>query len=383
MQNNSPSWKSIGEVAEVVTGSTPKKSNSDFYGGIIPWIKPGDVQNRLAPIRNTDDTLSDLGAKQARILPPKAILVTCIGEIGRVGMTDIPAATNQQINAVIFNDEVVPEYGLYAILYSKQNLEKASTATTVPILNKSNLQKVSIPILPKEKQFALADKMKQLEAARELRADSLRLLDNYLRSLFIEMFGDPVTNSKGLPTKKLPDVGNLARGKSKHRPRNAPELFGGPYPFIQTGNITNAHLFVESYDNTYSEAGLKQSKLWPQNTLAITIAANIAFAAIVKFESCFPDSVVAFEPGKEIIKEYALIWLSFLQKSLEASAPQSAQKNINLGILSELQIPVPPIEQQELFKESFYQIFDMMTKQRASERDLKNLFDSLLKEAFH
>ena len=99
----------------------------------------------------------------------------------------------------------------------------------------------------------------------------------------------------------LPQVGELNRGKSKHRPRNASFLYGGRYPFVQTGDIKQANGLIGHYNQTYSEEGLKQSRLWPASTLCITIAANIADTAILGFDACFPDSVVGFLPEIDIV----------------------------------------------------------------------------------
>lgn len=96
-------------------------------------------------------------------------------------------------------------------------------------------------------------------------------------------------------------MGELAREKSKNRPRNAPELLNGPYPLIQTGDIANAGIYLKEYTQTYSELGLKQSKMWKKGTLCITIAANIAKTSILTFDACFPDSVVAFIPSEKPI----------------------------------------------------------------------------------
>jgi len=87
---------------------------------------------------------------------------------------------------------------------------------------------------------------------------------------------------------------DFGRGKSKHRPRNDERLYGGDIPFIQTGDIRNASHIITQYSQTYSEVGLKQSKLWPRGTLCITIAANIAETSILGFDACFPDSVIGF-----------------------------------------------------------------------------------------
>lgn len=163
------------------------------------------------------------------------------------------------------------------------------------------------------------------------------------------MFGDPVYNTLKLPTKPLSELGSLDRGRSKHRPRNDPRLLGGPYPLIQTGEVSNAGLYITGYQNTYSELGLKQSKMWKAGTLCITIAANIAQTAILTFDACFPDSVVGFIPTDEINIIYMHYWFSFFQKILDEQAPQVAQKNINLKILSELQVAIPSTEEQSDF----------------------------------
>ncbi|WP_415340616.1 restriction endonuclease subunit S [Clostridium perfringens] len=170
------------------------------------------------------------------------------------------------------------------------------------------------------------------------------------------MFGNPVSNPKGWEKVALIDLGELARGKSKHRPRNAPELMNGPYPLIQTGDVANAGIYIKEYTQTYSELGLQQSKMWKAGTLCITIAANIAKTTILTFDACFPDSIVAFIPNEKTNTMFIQFWMSFLQKILEDSAPESAQKNINLKILGEQRVIVPPIEFQNQFADFVKQV---------------------------
>lgn len=164
-----------------------------------------------------------------------------------------------------------------------------------------------------------------------------------IKAQFIEMFGDPVTNPKGWTVEKLSEMGEVNRGVSKHRPRNDPKLLGGKYPLIQTGDVANAGLYIVDYSSTYSDFGLAQSKMWNKGTLCITIAANIAKTGILAFDSCFPDSIVGFVPNNRTNTYFINYWFSFFQKILEEQAPESAQKNINLRILYELDIICPPI----------------------------------------
>lgn len=181
---------------------------------------------------------------------------------------------------------------------------------------------------------------------------------------------------------ELSDIGKLARGRSKNRPRNAPILYGGKYPFIQTGDITNAEGYIRIYQQTYSELGLKQSKIWQAGTLCITIAANIAKTAVLTFDACFPDSVVGFVPNEKTNVEYVQYWFSFIQKELEESAPESAQKNINLEILRELPIPIPPPALQEQFAGVVARHESLRRRQAESARQAEGLFQSMLSEAF-
>ena len=169
------------------------------------------------------------------------------------------------------------------------------------------------------------------------------------KSRFVEMFGDPITNSYKWCTCSLSEFGELNRGVSKHRPRNAPELLNGKYPLIQTGDIASSDLYITRYSSTYSEIGLRQSRMWPSGTLCITIAANIAKTAILTFDACFPDSVVGFHSESSYTQLFIHFWFTFFQKILEEQAPESAQKNINLKILNNLQVIAPPQYLQEEF----------------------------------
>ncbi|PLT22446.1 restriction endonuclease subunit S [Psychrobacter sp. MES7-P7E] len=146
---------------------------------------------------------------------------------------------------------------------------------------------------------------------------------------------------------RLPEVGELARGKSKHRPRNDPTLFAkGSIPLVQTGDVARAENIIETYTSLYNEHGLAQSRLWPRNTLCITIAANIADTALLGFDACFPDSVVGFLTfDKAMDISYFDYYLRTAKNHLEDFAPSTAQKNINLEILGSLLVPLPPLNE--------------------------------------
>ena len=149
----------------------------------------------------------------------------------------------------------------------------------------------------------------------------------------------------------LPDCGYMSRGRSQHRPRNAEHLFGGPYPFIQTGDVARSGGRITSHTQTYNKAGLAQSRIWPVRTVCITIAANIANSALLTYPACFPDSVVGVLPDV-CSSEYLESFIRTARADLDQFAPATSQKNINIGILSELAVPIPPrAEQDEIVRQ--------------------------------
>ncbi|MBZ0097203.1 MAG: restriction endonuclease subunit S, partial [Sulfuricella sp.] len=132
----------------------------------------------------------------------------------------------------------------------------------------------------------------------------------------------------------------------KHRPRDDERLYGGPYPFIQTGDVRKSGGTIREYSQTYSNFGLKQSRLWPAGTLCITIAANIAETGILAFDACFPDSIVGFLSTDTITTRYVEFFIRTAKENLEQFAPATAQKNINLDVLQNVAVPFPPLAEQ-------------------------------------
>jgi len=140
---------------------------------------------------------------------------------------------------------------------------------------------------------------------------------------------------------------DFGRGKSKHRPRNADFLYGGDYPFVQTGDVRNSEHIISRYTQTYSEAGLGQSKLWPAGTVCITIAANIAETGILGVDACFPDSIIGMVPDPEKSDSgYVEYLLQHFQTELQRQGKGSAQDNINLGTFKSQKFPFAPLPEQ-------------------------------------
>lgn len=263
-----------------------------------------------------------------------------------------------------------------------KTLRAQSIGGVIKYIKLGNLTEAKIYLPDLNEQKRICNNLSQLDELIESVNCQLEDLDLLVKSRFIEMFGDPVENTKNWAIIRLSELGELNRGVSKHRPRNDKKLLGGKYPLIQTGDIAASDLYIKEYKATYSEEGLKQSKMWPSGILCITIAANIAKTAILDFSACFPDSVVGFNSYERVTNIYMHFWFTFIQKILEEQAPESAQKNINLKILSELSVMVPPIELQNKFADFVEQVNKSKLEVQKSLEELETLKKSLMQQYF-
>ena len=147
---------------------------------------------------------------------------------------------------------------------------------------------------------------------------------------------------------KLNQLGFVGRGRSRHRPRNEPSLYGGQYPFFQTGDIKAANLYLTDYTQTYNEKGLAQSKLWEPGTLCITIAANIAETALLGIQGCFPDSVIGFVPDRvkaDVL--YIKYYIDLKKLEMQQVSHGTTQDNLSAEKLLRFDFVVPDLEEQE------------------------------------
>lgn len=366
----------LDQVCEIVMGQAPNGESYNTEAKGFPLIAgAGDFCDGVpAPKKWTTEPtkMSQIGD----------IVLGIRASIGEKVISDKNYCLGRGVAGLRGSDQLDTRYLWHWLSHVTPELHAKGKGATFKQVNREDIGEICIALPPVKEQRRIAAILDKAEALCAKRREAIAKLNSLEQTIFLDIFGDPVRNPMGWPISKFKEIGSIERGVSKHRPRNAPELLGGPYPFVQTGDVANCDGYVRQYSGSYSDLGLKQSRLWPAGTLCITIAANIAKTGILTFDACFPDSVVGFQAKNKCTVQYVRIWLSFLQKTLEDAAPESAQKNINLEILRNLNIPAPPIELQEKLYLRIIELDRNKGLQEVSEKKLDELFSTLQRICF-
>jgi len=384
--------KTLGDVCGVINGGTLKTGVPEYWDGNHRRITPAEMGKRLSPyVSDTERKITDLGLRDssARMLPPNSVILSSRAPIGHLVINTEPMGTNQGCKGLIPRSQIEHKFLYYYLSSIVDLLNSLGTGATFNELSGGKLKEVTVPVPPLAEQQRIVGLLDEaFEGLATAKANAGKNLQN-ARALFESHLQSVFTQrGPGWKQKTLEEIATtFGRGKSKHRPRNEPKLYGGKYPFIQTGDIRNADHFITEHSQTYSEAGLAQSKLWPKGTICITIAANIAETAILGFDACFPDSVIGVVANP---KEAEVGFIEYLLQSfkarIQALGKGSAQANINMGTFENERFPFPPVAEQKQIVEKLDALSEETQRlARLYERKLaalEALKKSLLHQAF-
>lgn len=291
---------------------------------------------------------------------------------------------------IIRNSKIVSDYLMYcfrAPYFREYMLSNVSgVGGSLMRAQPKYVKTYPVPLPPLPEQQRIVDRIEslfaRLDEAKQKAQDALDSFETRKAAILHKAFTGELTaqwrkeHGVGMESwerLKLGEIGTLERGRSQHRPRNDPRLFGGPYPFIQTGDVASANVYIMEHHQTLSEFGMEQSRMFSAGTLCITIAANIGDVAILSYDCCFPDSVVGFSPNSRSISKFIYYMMSILQKELEDNAPATAQKNINLKILNAVEMNIPPVTEQT-------EIVRILDDLLAKEQQAKEVAEGVLEQ---
>ncbi len=308
------------------------------FDGKVRYVRITDIEDDGS--LKDEDLVSPSKFESDCILQQGDLLLARSGSVGRAYLHQKTEGCYQfagyLIRFSIDTSNALPLF-VFHVMHSQAYwnwIEKMRKSGTISNINATEYSSLEIPLPPVAEQERL---VVELEGYRKVIEAARQILAHYKPSLHI----DPTW-----PMARLEDACLIKRGRFGHRPRTLPEFFGGPYPFIQTGDVVRAMGGPVAHTQTLSERGLSVSKLFEPPVVLVTIAANIGDTALLTYPACFPDSVVALIPNERIDVRFLEFAMRAKKQGLSDLAPQAAQKNINIEILRGVEIPVPPLTEQ-------------------------------------
>ncbi len=391
----------LGEVCDVITGNTPSKSDASNFGNEIPFIKPPNLQHNL--VGKTEEMLSTKGGNKSRLVPQNSVLVTCIGNLGRTGLTRQLSAFNQQINAIIENEALLGKFIFYQAQSPsfKLQLESLSAATTVAIVNKGKFETIKISIPPLAEQHRIVEKIEELFSELDKGIETLKTaqqqLKVYRQAVLKYAFEGKLTNPN-VEEGELPE-GWIIEISSKildvrDGTHDTPKYVETGVPLVTSKNLKKGliDLTKVSYISLEDHFEISKRSAVEFGDVLFAMIGTIGNPVVVKGDVQFSiKNVGLFKKNPTVIlPEYLCHYLSskVFEKQLEDRQllKGTTQKFIPLGHLRQLLIPIPPIETQHKVLEelesrlSLYDKIDESIDQGLQQAEV--LRQSILKKAF-
>lgn len=352
-------WTTIKNVAAVVTGGTPAKNNSDYYGGEFPFFKPADL-DAGRHVSEASEYLSDLGKSVSRIIPAQATAVCCIGSIGKCGFLDVEGATNQQINSAIPYFNALYQYFYMNTEFFTNQLRNSASATTIAIVNKTKMESCYYPLAPLAEQQRIVDRIEslfaKLDEAKEKAQAVVDSFETRKAAILHKAFTGELTakwreeHGVGMESWKVRTLDSVCSSifDGDHMP--PPKAESG-IPFLVISNVNTGHLTFENtrfvpqeYYDTLSDTRKPQL-----GDVLYTLVGSFGIPVVVnsKRPFCFQRHMALLRPI-DVSPQFLWYILQTPEMYDKASsiATGTAQLTVPIKGLRAMTIPRPKIAEQ-------------------------------------
>ena len=384
----------IGDVGRVVSGATPRTDNPAYWNGNIRWATPRDLSGHQDPVvRETAKAITPAGIAScsAETLPIGSVLFSSRAPIGLVAITGVPMATNQGFKSVVPGAEIDPRFLYWTLRHLGPGIAERAPGTTFKEVNKATMEDVRIPVPPLPEQRRIAALLDKADAIRRKRQQAIRLADAFLRSAFLDMFGDPVTNPKGWPVLPLGEVivaiegGWSAQGEDRApKPGEKAVLkvsavTSGSYRPDECKAVLDVHgrclVVPEAGDVLFSRANTRE--LVAATCLVDRTAQDVFLPD--KLWRLVPDTKTILGPCLRFALSSASV-RSLIRS--RATGTSGSMLNVSMAKLRAIPIPVPDLQSQERFGRLLARLYLLEQRERVSESACETLADALVQRAF-
>lgn len=369
-------FEKLGNIADIIAGQSPPSSTYNSEGNGLPFFQgKADYGEKYPTVRYwcTEPT---------KISLPDDILISMRAPVGPVNINTVESCIGRGLSAIRVKKNVSRDFIYFWLKQNQHIIAAKQTGSTFKAITQKILSEIVVPFPDYSNQLHIASILSKAENLIAQRKESIRLLDEFLKSTFLEMFGDPVRNEKGWETKPLGELCNIRRGAS---PRPINNFIGDEVPWIKIGDGTKGNdLYIESTQVSITKEGASKSVLLDEGSLVFAnCGVSLGFARILKIKGCIHDGWLSFENIKsELDKIYLLKLLNNSTEYLRRIAPDGTQPNLNTGIMKNFKIILPPIKLQTQFAQIVEKTEALKSQYQQSLQELDNLYGSLSQKAF-
>lgn len=382
-------WKTVRLVdcCTVISGATPRRDTPRYWNGNIAWVTPKDLSNLNENIIfDTPEKITDEGLKNcsSQILPPGSILFSSRAPIGLIAITGREMCTNQGFKSLIPGPEVQSEYLFWVMKHITPRIQQIGRGATFKEVSKAQIEEIKIPLPPLPEQKRIAAILDKADAIRRKRAKALQLTDTFLQSVFIDMFGDPVTNPKGWPTRSLADSLSFLTSGSRGWARyysDKGHLFLRIQNVGQNGLLLDDVAFVKAPNTTEA----RRTKVQAGDVL-LSITADLGRTAVIpdNFETAFISQHLALLRVKDIVPLYLSAYLSSDggQRQISLLNRNGVKAGLNFDDIRSLEILVPETKLQKRYAEIYAHHIETQKVLAHATSSVDFLYESLIQRTF-
>ncbi len=378
----------LDELCDIRSGGTPPRSSSANYGGDIPWAKIDDLNVVGGIVLSTKECITEVGLQsiRGRLFEPGTLLFAMYGSVGKMAWAGTRLATNQAILgiSVLEPRKLAPGYLKHWLASRQGDFDRDANGVTQKNLSAGYIRDLVIELPSYEEQVRIATILDKADSLRSKRQEAIQLADEFLRAVFYEKFGDPVTNSKQLATSRVDQLCEVATGSTPARNRS--DYYEGPHPWIKTGEVDTP--LITSAEEHISDAAIAETncKLFPVGTLLIAMygqGKTRGKVGMLGIAAATNQACAAILPSQKINRHFLYTQLSLMYHHLRAMGRGGNQENLNLGMIKSLEVLVPPAHLVDEFLTVRQKVSEMTSKALRAQAETDAMSLSLAAKFFY
>jgi type I restriction enzyme S subunit len=383
MSNNCQKYIPLGDVFKVSSGGTPSRKKNEYFYGDIPWVKTGDLKGVYAKKPKEFITKLGLDSSSAKLFPPNTVLLAMYGAtIGACSILSFEAATNQACAAILPNENYDEKYLYYYFAYIKPSLIRQGVGGAQPNISSGLIKKLKIPDLELKEQKKIAE---ILDAADSLRQKDQQLVEHYdrlSRSLFLDMFGDPVRNNKKLTMIKLGVLGKWQSGGTPSR--KIPSYYEGDIPWLASGELNQIYTSDSKEHITKQAVNDSNTKLIDKGSILLGMYDTAALKSTINTKIVTCNQAIAYCKLNEKLVNTSFVYhiIQIGKEHYRRLQRGVRQKNLNLSMVKNIEVLYPDLKLQNDFADRVYEINEQKELAQQNLKKSDDLFNCLLQKAF-